>query len=121
MLLRHLGNSSPKTFLQNFRCPEIPAVHIQMNDGIFFPVVRFVVNRQSFEKLFFSGKNGFQRGYGQGFAETAGPRHKIHRRSGVNEPPDIFGLVHIKKVVFDQLLKCINTARQFPHVLTSPV
>ena len=82
----------------------------QVNDRIRFPVVRLVINRQSFEQFLFPFEDRFQGGECQRFPEAAGTGEKIRFPGRIDQFPDKFRLVHIEISFSAELFKTVNAA-----------
>ena len=109
----------PETLLHFVHRAEIPSVHIQMNDRMRLPAIRFIIDRQSLEQLFFSLEDSFQRGKSQRFAETARTGQKIHFFGRFYQLPNIVCFVHIQKIALSQIFKTVNAAGDILHQFVS--
>ena len=61
-----------KVKFQLFWCFRLAVSHIKMNDGIRFPIIRLVINRQPFKEVFLSLKCSFEREHSQRLAKATG-------------------------------------------------
>ena len=69
-------------------------------------------NTETFEKMFLVLEEGFQRGQGQGFPETAGTRQKINALGRFQQLPQAFRFVHIEEIPSYEVFKSIYAGRQ---------
>ena len=91
-----------------------------MDDGIFFPIIRLVVESKPFEQLFFSFEDGLQRRDEQRFPETPWTCQEISCLARTDEIPDELRLVNVEEIAFDHFLECINKACQFFFHIVHP-
>jgi hypothetical protein len=88
-----------------------------MYDWIFFPVMGLILQCETFEKMFLVLEDGFQRGQGQGFPETAGTRQKINALGRFQQLPQAFRFVHIEEIPAYEVFKSIYAGRQVFHFM----
>ena len=87
----------------------------QMDDGILFPVVWFVINRQALKQLPLSQKDGLQSGDKQRLAEAPRARQKKGFPRRVDQTPQVFRLVDVQIISRAQLFKVIYACCQILH------
>ena len=62
--------------------------------------------------MFLVLEEGFQRGQGQGFPETAGTRQKINALGRFQQLPQAFRFVHIEEIPSYEVFKSIYAGRK---------
>jgi hypothetical protein len=75
----------------------------------------FVVDPQAFEEFFVAGKDLFEGGDQQGFAESSGTGDKVVFSAIGKQIVNIFGFVYLKIIFSADMTKGLNPKRQFFH------
>ena len=102
-----------KISAQILRSMCITVAHIQMQNRIFLPVIRFAADGQPLKQLPPALENSFQGGNGQRFSKPARTRKKEHRTVRLNHLPDKFRLIRVQEIPLPQFFERINAGCQF--------
>ena len=81
-----------------------------MNDRVWFPVIRLIVDGKSLEEFLLPLKDGFERGDGQRLPEPTRTRKKIGFPGRIDHPPDVFSLINVEIPLADEFFEIRDAA-----------